>query len=88
MLIFLRCLQATGGSSVVAVALGTVADIAAPSERAGFVAIASLGPLSAPAIGPIVGAFLVSSFRSTPMSSDVDILKRHKLWDGALSSGF
>ncbi|CAD6573957.1 MAG: hypothetical protein CYPHOPRED_005242 [Cyphobasidiales sp. Tagirdzhanova-0007] len=61
MLIFLRCLQATGGSSVVAVALGTVADIAAPSERAGFVAIASLGPLSAPAIGPIVGAFLTQT---------------------------
>jgi len=58
LLMFLRCIQAAGGSSVIAISQGTVGDIASPSERGKYFGFANLGPMSAPALGPVLGAVL------------------------------
>ena len=57
--LLLRCVQATGSASMIALSQGTVADIASPSERGGMVSIANLGAMIAPAIGPVIGSLLV-----------------------------
>lgn len=59
LLMVLRCVQATGSASMIALSQGTVADIASPSERGGMVAIANSGAMLAPAIGPVIGSLLV-----------------------------
>ena len=74
----LRCTQATGGASLIAISQGIVGDIASPSERAGYSGIMyassvwlssqadttlrALGPNSAPAVGPVLGAILTQAF--------------------------
>lgn len=69
LLMVLRCVQATGSASMIALSQGSVADIASPSERGGMVAIANSGAMLAPAIGPVIGSLLVSTF-SSRISSD------------------
>lgn len=45
LLVLLRCLQAMGSASTVAVAAGVIGDIAEPSERGGFIGLFSVGPM-------------------------------------------
>ncbi|KAJ5718259.1 MFS general substrate transporter [Penicillium malachiteum] len=55
-LFLLRMLQSAGGAATIAMGYGVISDIAAPSERAGYVGVVLLGPNFATAIGPIVGS--------------------------------
>lgn len=59
LLMLLRCVQATGSASMIALSQGTVADLASPSERGGMVSLANSGSQLAPALGPLIGALLV-----------------------------
>ncbi|KAI9507807.1 major facilitator superfamily domain-containing protein [Russula earlei] len=58
LLMLLRCLQAAGSASTVAIGAGIIADICAPAERGGFFGIFGLGPLVGPAFGPVIGGAL------------------------------
>ncbi|KAJ7762474.1 MFS general substrate transporter [Mycena metata] len=58
LLLFLRCFQAAGSASTVAVAFGIIGDVATRAERGGYVGMASLGAMVGPAIGPILGGVL------------------------------
>ncbi|KAL0953542.1 hypothetical protein HGRIS_004764 [Hohenbuehelia grisea] len=57
-LMLLRCLQATGSASTVALGAGVIGDISVAAERGGFFGLYSLGPLFGPAIGPVIGGAL------------------------------
>ncbi|KAI7881682.1 MFS general substrate transporter [Lichtheimia hyalospora FSU 10163] len=57
-LLLFRMLQAFGSSSVIAIGAGTIADIAPPSERGGYLGWYSLGFNIAPLLGPAIGGFL------------------------------
>ncbi|CED83984.1 Synaptic vesicle transporter SVOP and related transporters (major facilitator superfamily) [Phaffia rhodozyma] len=57
-LLFLRVVQAFGGSSVIAIGAGVVSDISEQHERGGFMGWYSLGNMLAPAIGPVLGGIL------------------------------
>ncbi|KZF25531.1 MFS general substrate transporter [Xylona heveae TC161] len=57
-LFVLRCLQSTGCSGTIALASGVVADIATTAERGTFMGIASMGPMVAPALAPVLGGIL------------------------------
>ncbi|KAJ3785176.1 major facilitator superfamily domain-containing protein [Lentinula aff. detonsa] len=61
LLLFLRCLQATGSASTIALGAGVIGDIAERHERAGFFGVYQSGPLLAPAIGPVIGGALSST---------------------------
>lgn len=39
LLLFLRCLQSTGGSAVIAIGSGCIADVATPGERGKFIGV-------------------------------------------------
>ncbi|GAW02376.1 MFS general substrate transporter [Lentinula edodes] len=58
LLMVLRCLQATGSASTIALGAGVIGDIAVPSERGGFFGFYSLGPMLGPALGPVIGGAL------------------------------
>ncbi|KAJ5714851.1 Major facilitator superfamily domain general substrate transporter [Penicillium malachiteum] len=58
-LFLLRMLQSAGGAATIAMGYGVISDIAAPSERGGYVGVLLLGPNFATAIGPIVEGALV-----------------------------
>lgn len=58
-IISLRFLAAVGSSGIIALAPGTLGDIANDDQRALAYSIWSLGPFTAPAIGPIFGGFTV-----------------------------
>lgn len=45
LLMLLRCLQAAGSASTIALGAGVIADIATRSERGGFFGLFSLGPM-------------------------------------------
>lgn len=45
LLMVLRCLQAAGSASTIALGAGVIADIAERSERGGFFGLYSLGPM-------------------------------------------
>lgn len=45
LLMVLRCLQAAGSASTIALGAGVIADIAERSERGGFFGLFSLGPM-------------------------------------------
>ncbi|KIJ27364.1 hypothetical protein M422DRAFT_55075, partial [Sphaerobolus stellatus SS14] len=45
LLLVLRCFQASGSASTIALGAGVISDIAEPAERGGFIGIYSLGPL-------------------------------------------
>ncbi|GAA5828306.1 hypothetical protein JCM11251_006187 [Rhodosporidiobolus azoricus] len=57
-LMVLRCVQAAGSASVVALGSGTIGDIAPPKERGGYMGIMSLGAMLGPCIGPLAGGLL------------------------------
>ncbi|KAH7338906.1 MFS general substrate transporter [Rhizoctonia solani] len=58
LLMVLRCFQAAGSASMIALGAGVISDIATPAERGGFMGLFSLGPMIGPAIGPIIGGLL------------------------------
>ncbi|WVQ72078.1 hypothetical protein IAR50_001623 [Cryptococcus sp. DSM 104548] len=61
LLLVLRALQSTGGSAVVAIGYGCVADVAEPRERGTFAAIFQTGALLGPALGPLLGGILTQT---------------------------
>lgn len=58
LLMLLRCLQAAGSASTIALGAGVIADIATRSERGGFFGLFSLGPMVGPCLGPVIGGAL------------------------------
>lgn len=58
LLMLLRCLQAAGSASVVALGAGAIGDLAPPKERGGYMGIYSLGAMLGPCIGPLAGGLL------------------------------
>ncbi|KAK0246309.1 major facilitator superfamily domain-containing protein [Armillaria nabsnona] len=58
LLVVLRCLQAAGSASTIALGAGSIGDIAAPAERGGFYGLYNLGPMFGPCIGPVIGGAL------------------------------
>lgn len=54
-LIVLRCLQASGASGTIALAAGVVADVATSADRGTWMGWATSGPMTAPAIAPVLG---------------------------------
>ncbi|KAF2034710.1 membrane transporter [Setomelanomma holmii] len=61
MLIAFRLLAGCAGSAPLTLGGGTIADMFPPEQRAGAMAIWSLGPLLGPVVGPICGGFLVEA---------------------------
>jgi multidrug resistance protein len=59
MLIAFRLLAGCAGSAPLTLGGGTIADMFPPEQRAGAMAIWSIGPLLGPVIGPVCGGFLV-----------------------------
>ncbi|KAM5540996.1 hypothetical protein V8D89_005307 [Ganoderma adspersum] len=57
-LMLLRCLQAFGSASTVALGAGVIADIAAPFERGSFFGLWNIGPMMGPSLGPVLGGAL------------------------------
>ncbi|WYZ36843.1 hypothetical protein EsH8_II_000349 [Colletotrichum jinshuiense] len=58
LLIVLRCLQAAGCASTIALGAGVIGDISTPEERGGFFGMFNLGPMISPCIAPAVGGVL------------------------------
>lgn len=58
LLLLLRCLQAAGSASTIAIGIGVISDISTHEERGGFMGVSALGPLVGPSIGPIIGGAL------------------------------
>ncbi|PSR70923.1 hypothetical protein PHLCEN_2v13195 [Hermanssonia centrifuga] len=61
LLMLLRCLQAAGSASTIALGAGVIADIATRSERGGFFGLYSLGPMVGPCLGPVIGGLLADN---------------------------
>lgn len=61
MLIAFRLLAGCAGASPLTLGGGTIADMFPPQQRAGAMAIYSMGPLLGPIVGPVCGGFLVES---------------------------
>ncbi|KAF8805757.1 MFS general substrate transporter [Phlegmacium glaucopus] len=57
-----RCLQAAGSSAVLSIGAATLADIFDPKERGKKMGIYYMAPLLGPALGPIFGGVLTSTF--------------------------
>ena len=57
----LRCVQATGGSAVIAIGSGCIGDIATPEERGGYIGLFSAVSMGGPAIGPVLGGIMAYS---------------------------
>ncbi|KAG0702033.1 major facilitator superfamily domain-containing protein [Suillus ampliporus] len=57
----LRCIQAAGSASTVALGAGVIGDIATPAERGGFFGVFTIGPQVGPAVGPIIGGVLADT---------------------------
>ncbi|KAF8799400.1 MFS general substrate transporter [Phlegmacium glaucopus] len=57
-----RCLQAAGSSAVLSIGAATLADIFDPKERVKKMGIYYMAPLLGPALGPIFGGVLTSTF--------------------------
>ncbi|KAF7303670.1 MFS domain-containing protein [Mycena indigotica] len=58
LLLLLRCVQAAGSASTIALGAGVIGDISEPAERGGFFGVYNIGPLAGPAIGPVLGGAL------------------------------
>ncbi|KAJ7502612.1 MFS general substrate transporter [Mycena galericulata] len=58
LLLLLRCFQAAGSASTVAIGAGVIGDISTRAERGGFFGVYSIGPMFGPAIGPVLGGVL------------------------------
>lgn len=65
MLIAFRLLAGCAGSAPLTLGGGTIADMFPPQQRAGAMAIWSMGPLLGPVIGPVCGGFLVENMSWT-----------------------
>jgi len=67
LLVMLRCFQAAGSASVIALSSGTIMDIAASHERGIFLGISGMGPQLGSAMGPVIGGVLTGhlGWRST-----------------------
>ncbi|KDN49060.1 hypothetical protein RSAG8_02413, partial [Rhizoctonia solani AG-8 WAC10335] len=61
LLMVLRCFQAAGAASMIALGAGVISDIATPAERGGFMGLFALGPMIGPCVGPIIGGLLSGS---------------------------
>ncbi|KIJ66317.1 hypothetical protein HYDPIDRAFT_86715 [Hydnomerulius pinastri MD-312] len=61
LLMLLRCVQAAGSASTVALGAGVIGDIATRAERGGFFGLFSLGPQVGPAVGPVIGGALADT---------------------------
>ncbi|GAA5840005.1 hypothetical protein JCM11251_006585 [Rhodosporidiobolus azoricus] len=62
LLLVLRCVQAAGSASVIAIGSGSIGDIAPPSERGMFMSIFGLGTMVGPCLGPVVGGLLADHY--------------------------
>ncbi|TFK36942.1 MFS general substrate transporter [Crucibulum laeve] len=58
LLMVLRCVQAAGSASTIAIGAGVIGDISTREERGGFFGVFTLGPMIGPAIGPVIGGVL------------------------------
>ncbi|KAH8835473.1 MFS general substrate transporter [Flagelloscypha sp. PMI_526] len=58
LLMVLRCIQASGSASTIALGAGVVGDISTPEERGGLFGLYNSAPLLAPALAPVIGAAL------------------------------
>ncbi|KAI0347750.1 MFS general substrate transporter [Trametopsis cervina] len=58
LLMLLRCIQAAGSASTIALGAGVIGDIATREERGGFFGLYALGPMVGPCIGPVIGGGL------------------------------
>ncbi|KAF8349672.1 MFS general substrate transporter [Amanita rubescens] len=58
LLVLLRCCQAAGSASTIALGAGVIGDISTREERGGFFGLFTLGPMVGPAIGPVLGGVL------------------------------
>ncbi|CAL1700544.1 unnamed protein product [Somion occarium] len=58
LLLVMRCIQAAGSASTIAVGAGVIADVAAQHERGGYYGFYSLGAMFGPCIGPVIGGAL------------------------------
>lgn len=58
LLMLLRCFQAAGSASTIALGAGVIGDISTRQERAGFFGVFTVGPMIGPAIGPVIGGVL------------------------------
>lgn len=58
LLVLLRCLQAAGSASTIALGAGVIGDIAEPAERGGFFGLWGIGPMIGPCLGPVLGGVL------------------------------
>ncbi|KAJ6515186.1 major facilitator superfamily domain-containing protein [Mycena vitilis] len=58
LLLLLRCVQAAGSASTVAILVGVIGDISTRADRGGFLGLATIGPMIGPAIGPVLGGVL------------------------------
>ncbi|KAG9314032.1 major facilitator superfamily domain-containing protein [Chiua virens] len=61
LLMLLRCIQATGSASTVALGAGVIGDIATRAERGSFFGLFSLGAQFGPTIGPVIGGVLAQT---------------------------
>ncbi|TCD66496.1 hypothetical protein EIP91_001321 [Steccherinum ochraceum] len=61
LLLVLRCVQAAGSASTVAIGAGVIGDIAVIAERGNFFGVYSIGPMVGPAIGPVIGGGIAQS---------------------------
>ncbi|KAG8724246.1 hypothetical protein FRC12_015323 [Ceratobasidium sp. 428] len=61
LLMVLRCFQAAGSASMLALGAGVITDIAAPAERGGFLGLYTLGSMIGPCVGPMIGGLLSGS---------------------------
>lgn len=61
LLLVLRCVQAAGSASTVALGAGVIGDIATRAERGSFFGLFSVGPLFGPAFGPVIGGVLTQT---------------------------
>ncbi|KAJ7627150.1 MFS general substrate transporter [Roridomyces roridus] len=58
LLLVLRCFQAAGSASTIALGAGVIGDISGRAERGGFLGVYNIGPMVGPAIGPVIGGAL------------------------------
>ncbi|KAI6136303.1 MFS general substrate transporter [Pisolithus sp. B1] len=61
LLLLLRCVQAAGSASTVALGAGVIGDIATRAERGSFFGLFSVGPLFGPTFGPVIGGVLTQT---------------------------
>lgn len=61
LLLLLRCVQAAGCASMIALGAGVIGDITESRDRGSKFGIFNLGPMLAPNIGPVIGGVLAEN---------------------------